>query len=100
MASNAAINLSATGVVVAGVAGKRHRVLALHVQRDETVATTVTVQSWNGTTATAVSGDTTKSFVLPFNPEGWFVTEVGEGVRLALSAAIDVDGHIVTATVG
>lgn len=101
MALNAAISLTATGNIVAAVSGKRIRVLALHVQRDETDADTVTVACHDGaSTTTNLSGALPKSFVLPFNPEGWFDTLVGEALRLVLSGTVTVTGNVTYTTIG
>jgi hypothetical protein len=87
------INLSATGDLVALVAGKKIRVLALTVLSAGTVNITFRTGG-----STAISGVmpliANTGFVLPFNPVGWFETASGAKLDLLLSASIDVDGFL------
>jgi len=89
----AVINLSASGDIVALVASKKIRVLALTVIAAGTV--NVTFRSGGSTAKTGVMPLIANTgFVLPFNPVGWFETVSGEKLDALLSASIDVDGFL------
>lgn len=92
----AVIDTAATDTtLVAAVAGKKIRVLAVVVD----AAGTVTARFESGTGGTALTGQMTfaaaTSEVMPFNPVGWFETAAGALLNLELSAAVSVDGCLV-----
>ncbi len=91
----AKIDLAATGTLVAAVAGKKIRVLALQMA----AAGAVTVQAKSAAGGTALTGAislaTGVAHVLPFNPVGWFETVAAELLELALGGAVQVSGSLV-----
>jgi hypothetical protein len=92
----AAIQLSATGAVVAAVAGKRIRVLAAFQSASAAVNTKWQSASTDLTGLTYFVADTLLGpQVLPFNPAGWFQTAKGEALNLNLSGSVAVGGGIV-----
>lgn len=90
----AVIDAAASGdnTLVAAVAAKKIRVLALYMKAAGAVV--ARLESAAGGTALtgqmniAANGDVT----LPFNPEGWFETVAGELLNLELGGAVSVDG--------
>ena len=98
----AVINLTATGTLVAAVASKKIRVLALAMTLDVlTGDETYTFKSGAaGTVLTGAIGDSSISagvagtppfaFVLPFNPLGWFETTSGVLLELALAGTTPI----------
>lgn len=86
---------SGDNTLVAAVAGKKIRVLALVLIS----AGTVTARFESGAGGTALSGQMTLAvntgFTLPFNPVGWMQTADGTLLNLELSAAVSVDGVLV-----
>lgn len=88
-----AIQVSATGTLVALVGGKSIRVIAAYLMASGTV--NVKFQSH-------VAGDITglsylianTGLVLPYNPGGWFQSVSGEALDINLSAGIAVGGAL------
>lgn len=99
----AVINLNATGTLVAAVASKKIRVLALAMTIDLlTGDETYTFNSGAGGTAvTGAFGDSSGAgavvpIVLPFNPLGWFETTSGVLLELAIAGTTPfADGCLV-----
>lgn len=90
---SAAFDISATGTILSGVSGKQVRVHALIFQAAGSVA--VTVKDTADTAKTgALQQAAGTSFSLQHNPDGWFTTAVGEGVKLTLSGSVQVGGII------
>lgn len=93
----AVIDAAAAGdnTLVAAVAGKKIRVLALFV----VAAGTVNVRLESGASGTALTGQmnliANTGFVLPYNPAGWCETGSAALLNLELSAAVSVDGALV-----
>lgn len=89
----AAISLTATGTIVAAVAGKKIRVLALALTFDTLTGdeTYIFKSGAGGTALTGALGDASGvgpavvPFLLPFSPVGWFETVAGELLELALT---------------
>lgn len=83
---------SGDNTLVAAVAGKKIRVLAVLI----VAAGSVTTRFESGASGTALTGQmsltTNSGYVLPFNEGGWFETEAATLLNLELSAAISVDG--------
>lgn len=83
---------SGDNTLVASVAGKKIRVLALFL----VAAGTVTTRFESGAGGTALTGQmnlvANSGFSLPFNPVGWFETAATTLLNLELSAAVSVDG--------
>jgi hypothetical protein len=81
--------------LVAAVAGKRIRVLALYLMS----VGSVLVRFESATGGTALTGQMTTAanvnISMPYNPAGWFQTIAGELLNLELSAAVSVDGCLV-----
>lgn len=83
--------------VVAAVAGKKVKVLAMQLWNNAATANTATVK----TAAAAISPPFTfqaamhGTIILPYNEAGWFLTNAGEALNLALTAATAV-GCLVT----
>ena len=92
----AAIALSASGntTVVAAVASKKLRVLALSMVANGTV----NIKFQTGTGGTDLTGlyylIANTGAVLPFNPAGWFETASGVLLNANLSAAIAIGGSL------
>jgi|SRR3990167_10503361 len=90
----AAIDVASSGdnTVVAGVTGKKIRVVAAFLIS----AGTVNVRFESGAGGTALTGQmnciANMGFVLPFNPAGWFETAAAALLNLELSGAVSVDG--------
>lgn len=93
--SRAIVSLTNTGQVVAAQPGQAIRVLAAVL-----TATLAVNVEFRGTGATAITGGLAlplaPSLVLPFAPDGWCETAVGDPLRLAFTAAA---GLTVSATV-
>ena len=91
----APIALSATGTIVALVAAKKIRVLALYLSSSGTV----NVKFQSHVTPTDLTGlayeVANTGFTLPFCPVGWFQTIAGEALDLNLSAGVAVGGALV-----
>lgn len=87
---------SGDNTIVAAVAGKKIRVLAMI---SVMTGTAVTIRFESGAGGTALTGQMQPSqgggFVLPFNPVGWFETLSGELLNMELSGAQSVDGVLV-----
>lgn len=83
---------SGDNTLVASVAGKKIRVVALFL----VAAGTVNARFESGAGGTALTGQmnlvANSGFSLPFNPVGWFETAATTLLNLELSAAISVDG--------
>lgn len=79
--------------LVAAVAGKKIRVLAMFAVM---TGTAVTIRFESGAGGTALTGQMQPSqgggFVLPFNPIGWFETAAGQALNMELGGAQSVDG--------
>lgn len=88
------IEVSATAVLVQGVAGKKIRVLGFVLSGNGTV--NVRFQSGAGSPQVDISGPfylaANKDSSAPFNPKGWFDTLVGDPLQLALSTGVAVGG--------
>ena len=94
----AAIDAAGSGdnTIVAAVAGKKIRVLAVNFL----VAAAVTVRFEDGAGGTALTGQYQfgaqgEGIVLPFNPVGWFETTANTLLNMELSGAVSVDGSFV-----
>lgn len=87
--------VSGNNTLVAAVAGKRIRVLALAM----VAGGTVTPRFQSGAGGTNLSGQMVMAvnnpFILPFNPVGWFQTAASALLNLELSAGVTVDGMLV-----
>jgi hypothetical protein len=98
----AAVDVAAAGdnTLVAAVAGKRIRVLALHLTASGG-ANTIRLES--AASGTALTGQMDLAadgqLNLPYNPAGWCQTVAAELLNLELSAATSVDGAITYVTV-
>ena len=95
----AVINLTATGTLVAAVASKKIRVLALAMTMDVlTGDETYTFKSGAaGTALTGAFGNASAAaavipLVLPFNPVGWFETTSGVLLELSLAVTAEAQG--------
>ncbi len=89
------INISASGILIPAVSGKRIRVTALHIERDKTSTETVTLGSHDGvSTFTALTGALSLSFNDHFNGEGLFDCLLGQAFYATLSGSLDVDGYL------
>lgn len=86
--------------VVAAVASKKIRVLALSVTM---TGTSVSIRFESAAGGTALTGQMTpaqgQTITLPFNPLGWFQTVAGELLNMELGGAQSVDGCLVYVTV-
>jgi hypothetical protein len=96
-----AVAASATNSVLkAPTAAKILYVLSLVVQWGATPST-VTLNSWDGTTGTAVSPPLLQAastpLVLPFNQAGWFATASGAGLSVTTGAGSTTNVHVVYA---
>lgn len=92
----AAVSASASGnnTVVAGVSGKRIRVLSCFL----VAAGAVTAKFQSAAGGTDLTGAAALAanggYVLPFNEGGWFHTEAGELLNLSLGGAVSVAGSV------
>lgn len=79
--------------IVAGVTGKKIRVLALHLTMTGTL---VTIRFESAAGGTALTGQMQPlagtGITLPYNPLGWFETTAGELLNMELGGAQSVDG--------
>ena len=103
----AVINLTATGTLVAAVASKKIRVLALFMTIEVVTGDeTYTFKSGAaGTALTGAIGDTAMTvlatvppipIVMPFNPLGWFETTAGVLLELSLAGTTpNAQGNLV-----
>jgi hypothetical protein len=86
---------SGNNTIVAAVAAKKIRVLALFM----VAGGDVDVRFEDGAGGTALTGQmdltTNSGFVLPFNPVGWFETTANTLLNLELSGAVSCDGSLV-----
>lgn len=84
------VNASTTdGAVVAAVAGKKIRVLALAARAGGTATTSTfnTKPTGGGTAISATFANAVNDgIVLPHNPYGWFQTNSGEGLSVTTGA--------------
>ncbi len=93
----AAIDVATSGnnTLVAAVAGKKIRILAVIL----IAAGTVIARFESAADGTAMSGQMnlgiTSGFCLPYSEAGWGETIVGELLNLELGGAISVDGMLV-----
>lgn len=89
----AGVTLTASGLVIAGVAGKRIRLYAAFVSA--LVATNVKFQS----NAVDISGtfaiDAKSGFILPAVQLSWMITGVGESLNLNMSVATTVGLQVI-----
>ena len=87
----------ADNAVVAAVAGRKIKVLAMKLWNNAATANTATVKS----NAAAISAPYTMqaamhgSIDFPYNEAGWFLTNLGEALNLALTAATAVGATVV-----
>lgn len=89
----APISIAATANVVAGVSGKRIKVLALTVIA--TAAESVTVNDGVSSAFTgAMSFAANGGLALSFNPHGYFETSVGNALRLILGGTNGIEGFV------
>lgn len=84
-----------TGTLVAAVAGARIRVMSCFLSAG-TAGTPFNFQSHittgNKTQPVNIGAD---SFVLPYNPDGWFVTNAGEALDMVVGgSAVTISGSI------
>lgn len=90
---------SGDNTLVAAVAGRKIRVLALNI----TAAGAVLVRFESAAGGTALTGQMSMAAnaekTLPFNPAGWFETLAGELLNMELGGAVSVDGCLVYAFV-
>lgn len=90
----ASIALSGSGDVVALVAGKKIRVLALY--GNGTTTGTIKFQSGASTDLTgAMKVNDGTALVLPFNPVGWFETATGAKLNAVLATMTAFTGCLV-----
>ncbi len=86
---------SGDNTIVAAVATKKIRVLAVFL----VAAGTVAARFESGASGTALTGQmnliVNTGFVLPFNPLGWLESGTGVLLNLELSGAVSVDGCLV-----
>lgn len=86
---------SGDNTLVAAVAGKKIRVLAMVID----AAGAVNIRLESGASGTAMTGQMSMtngtSLVWPFNPVGWMETAAGSLLNLELSGAVSVDGCLV-----
>ncbi len=85
--SNAFATPSSLGgnAIVAGVAGKKYRVLSVVVVT--TAANSIKFQSASTDISATFPLAANGGLVLPFNEHGWFETAAGEALNINLSAA-------------
>lgn len=87
---------SGNNTLVSAVTGKKIRVVAAFLTM---TGTAVTIRFESGADGTALTGQMTPTqgatFVLPFNPVGWFETAAGSLLNLELGGAQSVDGCVV-----
>src|SRR5678815_5218098 len=87
----------ADNTVVAAVSGRKIKVLAMKLWNNAATANTATVKS----NAAAISSPFTMqaamhgSIDFPYNEAGWFLTNLGEALNLALTAATAVGVTVV-----
>lgn len=88
-------NTNGNNTLVAAVADKRIRVVALMLMAAGTV--TVTLQDGAGGTALtgALALTAQTGFCLPYNPVGWLQTSVNTLLNMSLNAAVQVSGCLV-----
>lgn len=76
--------------LVAAVAGKKIRVLAVVINQGDTTPSSVTFNSKSGGAGTAIypalKAAANGGFVIPENPGGWFETNAGEGLSVTTGA--------------
>lgn len=92
------INIAASGAVVAAVAGKRIRVIAMDI-----VCPNAQTVSWQSSGGAEISGPqafaANGGIVRPYNPGGWFQTAIGEGLNIIVSGAGTIGGNVTFITV-
>jgi len=90
------LQVSASGQIIAPVAGKKIRVVALFANAAGTV--NANFQSGGVSPTTSLTGAmymvANSGAVLPFNELGWFDTNAGEGLFMELSAGVAIGGII------
>ena len=90
----ATISLTATGTVVAAVAGKRVRVLAYLVVCTAPNAITWQTSTGNVPLSGSMSFGTSGGVSAPFSQVGHFQTVSGDSLSLLLGSATQVSGHL------
>lgn len=97
--STIAVSSSGATTVVAAVAAKKIRVVAMQLVANGAVnvkwQSHVTPTDITGLAYLAQNG----GYVLPFNPVGWFQTIAGEALDINLSASVAVGGSLTYITV-
>lgn len=93
-------SISGATTIVAAVGGKKIRVVSMQL----TVNAAVNVKWQSHVTPTDLSGlayfAANGGYVLPYNPEGWFLdTTIGEALDINLSAAVAIGGSLTYVTV-
>ena len=79
--------------VVADVASKRLVITSLFLV--VTTAVTVTFEDTDGADISgAMALGANGSLVLPHNPDGWFETPVGKGLKIALGTGVQISGYM------
>ena len=83
---------SGSNLLVAAVTGKRIQVISGFA----IASGTVIVQFLSAATPLSGTMDLASSggFVLPYNPDGWFETAVGEALNINLSGAVNLGGAL------
>jgi hypothetical protein len=82
-----------TTEVVAAVAGKRILVLSAHVMSD--TAAGINFTSGASTAISAISYVASNGgFVLPTNPDGWFITVAGEALKVTQDTGANVSVNV------
>lgn len=88
-----------SGVVVAAVAGKKIRVLALALVCGGT-ATTIVFQSDAAAISATFAQGINGVLALPYNPVGWFETVEGEALKVTTGAGATTGIQVVYTLVG
>ena len=90
----AKVDISASGNIVAAVAGKKIRVINYVLM----AASAVTAKWQSGNTPTDHSGAMSLAaaggLVCPDSRAGWFETNAGEPLKLVLGSGVQVSGHL------
>ncbi len=84
------ISTATTHEIVAGISGKKIRVMSVFLVCAGAVEVTFEVNGADGPMSFAANG----GLVLPHSPGGWFETGSGDALEISLGGAVAVGGSI------